>query len=372
MQVRLSWVRLVSSLAACVLASGTGMSAQTQQLTLSGVAPCSATFDSLRSVFEHDYAAYPITAKALGAKLKATTRRTQQVVASAPDWLTCVNAIHRWTPLFRDSHLAFYYVGPPKPPRVTAATNSPDPVPVDTMDQPRIRYPDDSTAILTLPHFEWKWKTAVDSLVASNSTRLQRAPYWVVDVRNNQGGCTCTFESLTPFLYAAPIHLVGADARSSEGNIAWYRGWLADSTFPDEDKPQVREVIARMETHPGRFVVWQADSVVQRVEGVTRPRHVAILVNRGCASSCEDLILAARQSPSVTIMGTENTAGAEGYGNIRMFYLPGYFRVHMATTRDHSSDGPSYAFDGIPPGVRIPKAGRDPIVFALRRIHRDK
>ena len=92
----------------------------------------------------------------------------------------------------------------------------------------------------------------------------------------------------------------------------------------------------------------------QRHRMLDRPRVVAILVDGGCASSCEQFLLMARQSRKVTIYGT-NSGGVLDYGNVRSTQMPGSTLV-LSRPIHRSRRLPNDPVDniGIPPHVRIP------------------
>src|SRR5258705_2552939 len=94
------------------------------------------------------------------------------------------------------------------------------------------------------------------------------------------------------------------------------------------------------------------------------PRRVALLVDHHCASSCEELVFEARQSRKVTVLGSENTAGVDDYGNIRSLWLPGWRRMRVPTSRERRGERIDRV--GLAPAVRIPASAPDAVEFARR------
>src|SRR5258705_1608903 len=82
------------------------------------------------------------------------------------------------------------------------------------------------------------------------------------------------------------------------------------------------------------------------------PRRVALLVDHHCASSCEELVFEARQSRKVTVLGSENTAGVDDYGNVRSLWLPGWRRMRVPTSRERR--------ERVDPGGVAPARGGPP------------
>src|SRR5258705_4175890 len=93
------------------------------------------------------------------------------------------------------------------------------------------------------------------------------------------------------------------------------------------------------------------------------PRRVALLVDHHCASSCEELVFEARQSRKVTVLGSENTAGTDDYGNVRSLWLPGWRRMRVPTLRERRE---RIDLVGFAPAVRIPASEPDAVEFARR------
>jgi C-terminal processing protease CtpA/Prc len=80
-----------------------------------------------------------------------------------------------------------------------------------------------------------------------------------------------------------------------------------------------------------------------------RPARVAVLIDTGCASSCEQFLLAVRQSFSAKLIGLRS-AGNLDYSNLRPHELPsGKRRLWYATSR--SMRLPFFPVDGI--GVQL-------------------
>lgn len=100
------------------------------------------------------------------------------------------------------------------------------------------------------------------------------------------------------------------------------------------------------------------------------PRRVAVLTGRGCGSSGEEFVLAARQSKKVVLLG-ENTAGVLDYANVHELKVPGSrFNVYYATSRTNRRQ----LIDniGIAPDVRIPATETSWIEYAQTYLQKQK
>jgi hypothetical protein len=327
----------------------------------------------LQTIFRRDYPGYRDKVLGHEAALGALTDSVRTIARTSDHYTVCIPALRRWAQFFRDPHVVGpWQAAPPQPPgsQPAAPANSTSSAAEDP-NRPSLRFVGDSTAVLHLPDFQWQYKPAIDSIIAASRGKLLSTPYLIVDVRGNGGGCTCSYASLTPLLYTNPIQLDGDDVWTSAANVALYRSWLTADDVPEVLKAHIRSVLPEMEARPNQFVVWARDTVARLDTVYPLPRGVAVLVDRKCASSCEDFVLEARQSQKVTVLGAENTAGMDDYGNVHGMWLPGWRRVQVPTTRSHRL--PDHPIDllGIVPQVRIP-ASEDAVDFArgyLRSSH---
>ncbi|HEV2149923.1 MAG TPA: S41 family peptidase [Longimicrobiaceae bacterium] len=329
-------------------------------------AECIADLDSLETVVRRDYSGFRTKAQQRASGLAAVTDSVRAAARAAPDPDACTAALQRWIAWFRDPHME---VWEPKP-RPTAGQDGaarPSAPPEDPR-RPSLRFADDSTAVLRLGDFGDRYKPAIDSLVAAHRARLLATPYLVVDVRENGGGWTGSYESVLPLLYTRPILVHGMEAWASEGNVAYMREMLA-SDRAEGIKRVIRDLLPKMEASRDRFVTISEDREIRLDTVHPMPRAVAVLTSRRCASSCEQFVLDARQSDKVTVIGTENTRGMLDYGNSRRVQLPSGKRVlQVPTSRSRRLPDDPLDVVGIAPEVRVPEDEPDPVEFARRHL----
>jgi len=124
---------------------------------------------------------------------------------------------------------------------------------------------------------------------------------------------------------------------------------------------------------PGEYVAMDDSGAMSynRVERLEphRPSRVAILIDGGCGSSCEQFALEARQSFSVKLIG-QHTFGSLDYSNLRPHDLPsGRRRLWYATTRSTRIPGLMVDVAGVPPDIYLPiEAGDDAKYEEVRRL----
>jgi len=210
-----------------------------------------------------------------------------------------------------------------------------------------------STLYLRLPTFNHTAKSTIDSLIQANHDLITETPNLILDVRNNGGGSDVTYAELIQYIYTNKIILVNNSIWSSPDNIQKFENILKDPEYPKSGKGYIRNLIKRLKANPGSFVK-KNDNVLRKGTVLPNPKKVVVLINRGCGSSCEEFVLAARQSTKVTLMG-ENTTGVLDYANVHNLDLPcADWGFQYATSRTNRL--PEFPIDniGIAPAVKIP------------------
>ncbi|HKP19954.1 MAG TPA: hypothetical protein VJT68_00445 [Thermoleophilaceae bacterium] len=350
---------------------------------------CVGALDSLVRVLRRDYPGY--RDQVVGDKEDAFAALIDSVrivvITPAADtsYEICIPALQRVTRFFRDAHLMLWQ-GPPPPVRssdsgasagAAARPSAQPPVSRDDPERPMLRRFDARTLVLSLPNLDMRYKSAMDSLVASHRAELTAKPRLVIDLRGDGGGCTCTYEPLLPLIATGAVADGPLDVWASPANVAYFRELASDVHTPETLKAELRRLLPRLEAAPNTFVAWNADTTaaVYRPPAIlARPTNVAVLVDSICASSCENFVMVARQSRKVTVFSATNTAGAGDYGNVRQVMLPGWRRLRVATSRaSRLRTGAQSAIDfvGLAPDVRLPRdsaAGDAAIVFAFHHL----
>lgn len=364
MVIRKSLALLSLATAAVLTVSGTVESQAHPSQTLRDETSCVAALDSLVAIFRRDYPGFQHKVGGRESEFVAVVEEARTAAVESEDHSTCIPALWRVTEFFRDPHVMVWQAAAPAegPAREPQA----DP-PGDDADRPTLMFLDDSTAVLQLPSFDVVYKSQIEELLAAHGVRLRNRPYLIVDVRGNGGGCTCAFEVLVPLLYTGPIHVYGVEIWSSPANEDALRVWLNDPSLPTDMRSHIAALLPRLEEEPNRFVPWLPDRQIVLDSVLTTPRDVAVLVDGGCASSCEDFVLLARQSQKVTVMGLERTKGVGDYGNVRSVWLPGWRRLRIPISRSMRflSEGPLDNI-GIAPDVLISDDASDLVEYAHR------
>ncbi|KIO76473.1 hypothetical protein TH53_14640 [Pedobacter lusitanus] len=189
------------------------------------------------------------------------------------------------------------------------------------------------TFYIQIGTFNQRNAKSIDSLLQANSVLLKKTPNLILDLRNNGGGADFSYRGLIPYFYTNPIKTVGPDILSSDDNIAGWAGLLKMNNIPEDQKVFIREKIAAMEQHKNEFIDLGEDKDLVLDSVSVFPKKIVVLINKGCGSTTEQFLLAAKQSKKVTIMG-QNSAGVLDYANVRdipFSCMP--YALHYATSR---------------------------------------
>jgi C-terminal processing protease CtpA/Prc len=182
-----------------------------------------------------------------------------------------------------------------------------------------------------------------------------------------------------PWLMPDEVATASAEILATPANIeGWTRVCALDDPGDAECEKSLSDSIARMrKAAPGTYVAMEDSGAVSygRVERLEphRPLRVAILIDGGCGSSCEQFALEARQSFSVKLIG-QHTSGSLDYSNLRPHDLPsGRRRLWYATTRSMSIPGLIVDVAGVTRDIYLPPeagdtAGDDARFSEVRRV----
>lgn len=327
---------------------------------------CLENLNFVRSTMESSYAGFPdkvnqktrIQYDSLSAILTSNARYVSDVD-------TCYEIIEKYTNFFKDKHVSFK----------NSHGNNKIQKQLNTQNQ-RTEYfqiynANDKTLILTLPNFHIENKTRINGMLEFHKEKILKTPYLILDLRNNGGG-DGSWKGLIPYLYTNPISSKGNEIRATEEMISTYEKMFKEirkSDASQSDKNDISELIQRMKDNKGKFVI-RSKSGFTKLDSITKnPQKIIVLINKHCGSSCEEFILAAKQSKKVILMG-QNTTGCLDYSNVFSTKCPSpAFYFGYATTK--SMRLPDYSVDkeGIKPDIYL-KYDQDWIKEALNEFEK--
>ncbi|WP_179993117.1 MULTISPECIES: S41 family peptidase [unclassified Acinetobacter] len=216
----------------------------------------------------------------------------------------------------------------------------------------------DSTTLLTILSFDYALYEKIQQVVSSNQDNLLKAPYLIIDLRNNDGGSDQTAEVLYKILGEAKYWNTSPQIYASSTNID---GWEAYKSFlTDEDSlTHLNKTIKKMREQQNQWVSMssykESQEVVTSKDILATPQKVVILIDKNCGSSCEQFVLTAQQNPRVVTMGRP-TYGALDASNVMEKTSPSkQLQIYYASTYIHRPAGKEIDGVGIPPAIKLPK-----------------
>jgi hypothetical protein len=317
---------------------------------------CARAFEFVKEDVARNYAGFSdkVTPATAGDYRQLVDRLAAES-SGASSHQACLSVLRRWAAFFHDSHLMVEpRVGPPAPQAAETAPAS------------LVRL-DGNTVVLRLRTFGYADIAAVQGVIAAAAQAVDRTDNLVLDLRDNPGGSDFAWQGLLPLVYTGPIRGVATSLYSTPDNIARLEEQQANPSLSPAVRAWLQNEITQMRAHPGEFVR-QPDPTYTAERVLPYPKRVAVLVNRGCASSCEQLVLALRQSRKVTIYG-EPTAGAVDYTNLVAATVPGgQFELVYPVSRSQRLPAESVDGRGIAPDVAIPATEEFPVAWVVDRL----
>jgi hypothetical protein len=226
---------------------------------------------------------------------------------------------------------------------------------------PKFQILSDKTILLTLSGFGDENRLPLIALLQQNHAALAKHPNWIIDVRANGGGSDSSYEPILAWLLPDESVSVGEMWLVTPANLQAQSDLckIKDSPCDPETEKFINDAVVRMRTAPTGSLVPQDDGggiTFDRQKSLEpqRPSRVAILIDGWCASSCEEFLLAARQSFNVKLIG-RRTFGSLDYSNLRPFALPSGERLLLyATSRSLRIPDQPVDLAGISPDIYLP------------------
>ncbi len=271
--------------------------------------PCTRNLDFTITKTEHNYAGFQdkVTTTTRSA-YQAHTDSCRMLAAEIQNDSACRRLCYKWLRWFRDGHISMRAYGSSQ-----MLSEAQPPFAFSELDS--------QTVLLTLPSMSNSFKVLVDSMLRVHGPTLQTKPFLIIDCRNNGGGSDNTWTSVKQYLITQPTVTDGRQYWASEDNAAFLMEMAKEKGIDKSQRRYLKSVAADMKKHPGTFLGTMNARRDRSVIVSPNPRKVVILVNQRSASSTENLLLWAKQSKKVTVLGRQ-TAGIADYGNLSVSVAP--------------------------------------------------
>jgi len=228
---------------------------------------------------------------------------------------------------------------------------------------------DDETLLLTIPTMNNNYMKEMRQLVKENKKLLKSTPNLIIDCRNNGGGTDGTFRRLRPFIYTQPLTYHHVQAYSTVENNKMYKELSKDKDFPFPYRVYFKMRYNKLNKKLDKYVGKSGTFKGKLSRKYDNPKKVVVLINGGCASSCEQFAMYCEQSKRTILMG-QATAGVVDYGNLNTLKFPnGKWELRYATTRSSRVDaGKGIDNIGVKPDVELDESTENWIEYAHKYI----
>lgn len=236
-----------------------------------------------------------------------------------------------------------------------------------------LRALDQQTLVLTVKTMDETHRQELRQLEKANRKKMKKTPYLIIDCRGNGGGSDITFNPLKKYLFTGRVRYDGSQTWATPDNTEKYTRLKSNKNYPWYMRLYFAHTARKLKRNKGEFVGKTKPSVERPFRKTRMPQQVAVLVDKGCASSCEGFVAFARQSKKVTLMG-QNSAGISDYGNLHHLPLPcGLWELYYPTSRSvRVAKGEGIDNVGYPPKFRIEPAEGDWIQYAAEKLRTGK
>lgn len=241
---------------------------------------------------------------------------------------------------------------------------------------PKLSFPKTDLAVWTFPNFYSQNEEVVQALLAKYKDRLAATEYWIIDLRDNEGGDVRVGNLLLPFVYTKPIVRSSEKMRLTEDNFNnLYNDYIKEAVegLPLEKRKYYDSTFAVTRTHFGEFgSIYNTSKIADTISFDNRlpnPKRIGLLINENTFSSGELFAILARQSDKVVVLG-QKSAGSIDYGNVLKYRTncPSICLTLPSARNNWLDQGVSIDRDKVRPDVYIKRETKDWIDFSYKVI----
>jgi len=330
--------------------------------------PCSADLDAIATFIPVNDAGAQDHLASHGDRIERALRKAREDVARAADPGACDAVLDAYLAAWRPGHLSVSHLGgAPVTAQVRAGTAGDPRLPtLDVLGK--------DTVLLTIPSFKDSYAAAVRALLKDHRARLASHLNWIIDVRDNGGGADLTYAPLLPWLLDGDYPMHRAEFLVTPANLQAQEDICKQTSEQAACMEMIGPIVAKMRAAPiGSMVLGGAERVTFEDAGKrepTAPARVAVLVDAGCGSTCEQFLLTVRSSFRVKLVGRPS-AGVLDIANMRPHPLPSGRVLKYGTTRSTRAADMRIDTIGIPPDILLPRpadaAGKKAEVAQVQR-----
>ncbi|WP_316802425.1 S41 family peptidase [Pedobacter nototheniae] len=230
----------------------------------------------------------------------------------------------------------------------------------------------EKTTLIRLKSFDYPFVQKIESLIADHKTLIENSEYLIVDLRGNGGGTTTAYPPLLPYIVTGKDRSLNNEFLVTDFLISGLEAYikrLPDTEESQKEKVQLNKNIAFYKQNMGKFVLNPGEKKVEEYNlepAIHSPKQIIFLVDKKVGSSAEALLLTAKQSKKVKVMGTP-TSGVLDYASARItnfkwkenaLVLPTYRSLRL----------PDFPIDniGVQPDIYLDHGVEDWVKYAIQ------
>jgi hypothetical protein len=227
------------------------------------------------------------------------------------------------------------------------------------------------TTLIRLSNFSYGYVDRIEKLIAQNRAVLEQSENLIIDLRDNGGGTDIAYTKLLPFIMTGPLRYVGVEYLATQtliDGLETYKNGLKDLEKYKLEIEGINRNIEIFKKNIGKFVNTEKKAVTIDTIKLEQnsPKQIVILSNKMVGSAAENLLLSAKQSKKVKILGTPSF-GVLDYASARFFNF-GCSNYQLLLPTYRSLRLPGYPIDniGIQPDVYLDDSIKDWIYYAVK------
>ncbi|GEC77880.1 S41 family peptidase [Flavobacterium aquatile] len=239
---------------------------------------------------------------------------------------------------------------------------------------PKLNFINSDLAVFSFPNFYGNSYEQLEFLLKHNKDKLEKTPYWIIDLQDNDGGDYSVGKQLLPYLYTKPIVDYNSKMRITKSNIQlWFDTYLQEyynNLTKEKQEALNLELKNLLQNHNNEIYDDKpASSILKFDSQMSFPKKVGIVINKNTLSSGELFTMLARQSDKVSVYG-ENSTGMMDYGNLVTYKTPcKVINLRIPINRQNWLDeGFSVDKEGIKPDVYIDKTTKNWIDYVYSQL----
>jgi C-terminal processing protease CtpA/Prc len=200
----------------------------------------------------------------------------------------------------------------------------------------------------------------IQDILNRNKDTLESAPYWIIDVRKNNGGSDIAYASLLPYLFSKKETITNEDTyllmseRNCKLRVEILENYLNQYSQNNEAKVMIKTYLNEVYQNWGKgFIKQDQPNIIKFDQTLVHPKKVCILTDVTCSSSGEQFVLDAKQAKKVHVLGRP-TLGVLDYSNLAKVKLNHRFTLWYPTSKTANTLRHEFTHQGIMPHTLIP------------------